>query len=364
MALTRPTLLPVPAFDATQQFTFTFTAQSGTSQIVANKLVIRNQDTNDIVYEEKQQTYRYEHTLNAGELTNGVYYNATLTVFDANDNESTASIPIQFWCYTTPVLTFTNMPDTDIISSASFSFAFTYTQAENEQINSYIMNLYNASQTLISTSGEVYTTDGTPPYNGSYLFAGFEDATVYYIELTATTIEGTVITTGRVQFTVQYTRPDLFTLVELQNNCEGGYIVLRSNFVLIEGESNPDPPTYIDNEEVDLRQEGSWVTWGEGFNITGDFLTRVWFRDPTPYTELFRFSNTDGQTISVSYMEGYENVEATDMEAYVEVHVTSMADMPYYIYSNYIPILPDTSQYNVWLTRKQNIYKVQIGQVT
>ena len=96
MALTRPTLLPVPAFDATQQFTFTFTAQSGTSQIVANKLVIRNQDTNDIVYEEKQETYRYEHTLNAGELTNGVYYNATLTVFDANDNESTASIPILF----------------------------------------------------------------------------------------------------------------------------------------------------------------------------------------------------------------------------------------------------------------------------
>ena len=140
--------------------------------------------------------------------------------------------------------------------------------------------------------------------------------------------------------------------------------MLRSNFVLIEGGSNPDPPTYIDNEEVDLRQDGSWVTWDEGFNITGDFLTRVWFRDPTPYTELFRFSNTDGQTISVSYMEGYENVEATDMEAYVEVHVVSMADMPYYIYSNYVTPVADTDQYLVNLTRINNIYQLQLTTIT
>ena len=52
MALIRPTLLPVAAFDATQQQTFTFTVQGSSAQVVANQLTIRDQDTNDIVYQE------------------------------------------------------------------------------------------------------------------------------------------------------------------------------------------------------------------------------------------------------------------------------------------------------------------------
>ena len=74
MALTRPTLNSTAAFDATKQHTFTFNVIGGT-QVVANQLVIRNNITNEIVYTEKQETYKYEHIVNAGELANGIYYN-------------------------------------------------------------------------------------------------------------------------------------------------------------------------------------------------------------------------------------------------------------------------------------------------
>lgn len=361
MALTKPTLLSVPAFDATQSFTFTFVVQSGSAQIVANRLTIRRQTDNQIVYQEKQETFKYEHIVNADELVNGTYYNAELIVYDTEDNASPTSVPIQFYCYSTPELAFTNLPPNNVIQNASFNFTFSYTQAEGEKINSYVMNLYNSAGIQISSSGVNYVDDGTPPYNGNYTFSGFENGTVYLIELIATTINSTVITTGKIQFTVEYSRPDLFTLVEVANNCEEGYITITSNIVLVEGISNPSPPIYIDDKEIDLTGEGSWVKWKDGFNITGDMLVRLWFRNPNEYTQIMQFSNTDGQIIRLNFMIGYENVDSTDEQAYVEMYVQSATEQ-YYIYSNFIDVLQETEYYNVWLTRVGNIYQLLLQQ--
>lgn len=360
MALTRPTLLAMAAFDATQEQIFSFAVTGTSAQIVANQLIIRNNDTNDIVYQEKQESFKYEHIVNPNELTNGTYYNATISVFDADGNESPTSIPIQFWCYTEPVIQFTNIPTSGIVTNASFNFQFSYTQAENEPLNSYVMNLYNSSQVQISTSGIQYADNETPPYNGSYTFTGFENNTVYYVQLTGTTTEGTIVSTILQQFTVQYTKPDLFTLVQLTNNCDEGYVSITSNIILIEGSSNPDPPTYINNQEVDLTDEGSWVQWNEGFSITGDMMARVWFRNPNEYSTLVQFSNTNGQTIKLNFMLGYENVDSTDMEAYIEAYVESAAGYSYYIYSNYVTPLADTADYVVYLTRVNDIYSLQL----
>lgn len=363
MSLTRPTLIAVPSFDATQSFTFTFTVQSGSSQIVANQLTIRRQLDNQIVYQEKQETFKYEHIVNANELTNGVYYNADVVVFDAEDNQSPVSIPIQFWCYSTPTIEFTNIPSTNIINNASFNFAFSYNQNEGELINSYIINLYNAFQTQIATSGIVYVQNGSPPYEGNYLFAGFEDNTTYFIQMTGTTINNAVVSSDKIQFNVNYSRPDLFTLVELTNNCEEGYITLKSNIVLIEGNSNPTPPVYIDNDSVDLTQNNSWVEWNDGYSISGDFLTRLWFRNPNPYSQILQFTNTQGQMIVINYMQGYENINSSEPQAYIEAYVQSIDGMEYYIYSNYIDILSSDNWYNVWLTRVNGIYQLQLSAV-
>lgn len=360
MALTRPTLLTMAAFDATTEQIFNFNVTGNSAQIVANQLTIRNNDTNTVVYQEKQETFKYEHIVNANELTNGTYYNAIISIFDANGNESPASVPIQFWCYTEPVVQFTNIPASEILTNASFNFQFTYTQAENEPLNSYVMNLYNSSQVQISTSGVQYADNGTPPYNGDYTFAGFENNTVYYIQLIGTTTEGTIISTILQQFTVQYIKPDLFTLVQLSNNCDEGYISITSNIILIEGSSNPDPPTYINNQEIDLTEINSYVEWNQGFSITGNMLARLWFRNPNPYTTIAQFSNTNGQIIKLNYMLGYENPSSTEMQSYVELYVQSITGREYYIFSNYVNTLPETEQYVVYLTRINNIYSLQL----
>ena len=98
MALTQPLLYSTAAFDATKTHDFEFFVVGG-SQVVANTLTIKTNSTSGTpvqVYSARQATYRFVHTLPANTLTNGTYYQATLTTEDDAGNKSTPSLPIQF----------------------------------------------------------------------------------------------------------------------------------------------------------------------------------------------------------------------------------------------------------------------------
>ena len=298
--LTTPILYSVSAFDAQNSFIFQF-ASIGGSQVVANTLTIKNNETLTTVYSETQTTFKFEHTLPANTLTNGTYYQATLTTKDAQGNESNASSPIQFYCYSQPTFEISNMPSNNVIPNSSFAFTVTYNQAQGEILNAYVFNLYSTSGALISTSNTMYNTDTSLPLNISYLFSGFEDNASYSIEVTGVTANGTQITTGRISFTTNYTSPETFSDLLLANNCKGGYITIKSNVIGIDGVSNPETPTYIKNKEIDLTDVDSYVEWNEGYRITNDWTMRLWGRDYTPNSEIFRFSNTDGDIITIEY---------------------------------------------------------------
>ena len=85
MALTTPILYSVNAFDAQNSFIFQF-ASIGGNQAVANTLTIKNNATLSTVYSATQTTFKFEHILPANTLTNGTYYQATLTTKDAQGN--------------------------------------------------------------------------------------------------------------------------------------------------------------------------------------------------------------------------------------------------------------------------------------
>ena len=300
MALTTPILYSVSAFDATQAQVFNFNILGG-NQVVANTLTIKNNATLATVYSETQTTFKFIHTLPANTLTNGSYYQATLTTKDAQGNVSNVSAPIQFYCYSQPSFAISNMPSGNVITNSSFAFNVVYNQAQGEILNAYVFNLYSASGALISTSNTMYNTATSLPLNISYLFSGFEDNASYSIEVTGITANGTQITTGRIPFTTNYTKPDMFSFLFLTNNCKGGYITIRSNVIGIDGVSNPEVPTYIDNQEVDLRADGSYVEWVEGYTVTDDWTMRLWGRGFTPNSEIFRFSNINGDIITIKY---------------------------------------------------------------
>lgn len=285
--LTQPIVNPISAFDATRAHNITFTVIGG-AQVVANRLVISNNETGAIVYNKTAITMKLEHTIPANTLTNGGYYNAVVYTIDNANNESVASTAVPFYCYSQPVLTIDNIPATETIENGTYTFTGTYIQQEGEILNSYQYTLYDSNKNVLSKTPLIYyETDSSL----SYTFVGMSNDTSYYIELSGETVNGTHITSGVIYFTIRYIQPASFAICDLVNNCDDGYIQVSSNIVAIDGKSNPDPPIYIDDKEVDLRDPDSWVEWDSGFRIQDDFTLRAWGRDFNPYEPIITLKN-------------------------------------------------------------------------
>ena len=353
MSLTTPILYNVPAFDSSQAQIFAFSSLGG-NQVTGSTLTIKNNVTLQTVYSQTQISYRFEHILPANTLVNGTYYQATLTTRDASGNESSPSAAIQFYCYSQPMFEISNMPSNNVITNSSFAFTVTYNQVQGEILNAYVFNLYSASGALISTSNTLYNTDTSLPLNISYLFSGFEDNASYSIEVTGITANGTQITTSRIPFTTAYTKPNMFSFLFLTNNCKSGYITIRSNVVGIDGIANPELPVFIDNQEVDLRASGSYVEWIEGYTVTDDWTLRIWGRDYNPNSEIFRFSNTDGDIITIDYC-------ADDTNCWFEMKAKHNDWLWGYVTeSSHIALPTNTEQMFCWLRRISNLYELKI----
>ena len=292
--LTQPIINPIAAFDATQNHVITFLAIGG-AQVVGNRIVISDNQTGETVYDNRVITMQLAHTIPANTLTNGGYYNVVIYTIDSANNFSQASVPVPFYCYSQPTLTINNIPASSTIENGTYTFQGSYAQQENENLNSYQFILYDSNKTVLSQSDVIYYSSNN---SLSYTFVGMSNDTSYYIELKGQTVNNTEITTGLLYFTVRYSQPASFAIVDLVNDCENGFIQISSNIVAIDGKSNPEPPIYIDNKEVDLREPDSWVRWDEGFNIKDDFTMRVWgrdFNDFEPIITLSNKNNTDSE---------------------------------------------------------------------
>lgn len=363
MVLIKPTLYSVPAFDSVNPFIFAFTVQGG-SQVEANTLQIVNNSTGITVYEKTQTTFKFEHNLAPNTLTNGVYYYAKVKTRNTLGEESPYSNPIPFYCYTTPLIEFINLPVTKIITDSSFNFEFTYSQAQNEKLNSYIVNLYNNAGEILSTSGNKYVGGAIPPNVLSYQFSGFENNSSYKIEVTGITVENTIVTSGKIDFNVRYIVPNVFVLADLTNKCDEGYINIKSNIILIEGESNPSPPVYINNKKIDLRGNNSWVRWTKGYVLNGDFTLGIRGEKLSiNKTNAILWNENDTQDtpnkIEITLRQGY-NYNNPTLQMYVDAYIYNNTTIPYYIYSNYINIPAGLDQLFVWTRRINNIYEIKL----
>lgn len=356
--LTTPILYSQAAFDATQAHTFTFNVVGG-EQVTQNKLVITNQSTSEIVYQAVQTTYKFEHILPANTLTNGVYYSGYIITYDANGTASAQSNSIQFYCYSTPSFAFSNLPINNIITNSSYNFQVTYNQAEGELLNSYSFTLYDAQRIQIATSGVQYVGSITaPPTIISYQFTGFIDKTSYYIRAIGQTAQGAQVDTGFIAISVLYTVPSLFSIIELSNNCSGGYVIVRSNLIEIGSESNPTPPNYVDNNTaVDVRNNGQYIEWNSGFELNGDFTASLWGRDFNENSNIITMTDDLGNNIIIRYRTNENNT------VYADATVTN-GDVVYYIYSNSIATPTTTDKIQIWLRRIGNQYSIKLANVT
>lgn len=353
MALTTPQLLSTAAFDASEAHVFRFNVVGG-DQVVKNQLIIKNNETLEVVYNREIITFSFEHIVPSGTLSNGVNYQATITTFDSDGNASSPSTPISFYCYSVPTLDWKTWPDP--IPTSSYTFSVTYNQLENELLNSYVFNLYDIQGVIAATSGVKFVgTTSLPPTTLSYTAYNLKDATTYYLEFTGTTLAGMAFSSGRVQVNVNYEVPVVFTFVELKNNCEEGYISINTNFVGIHGTSNPDPPIYVkDNTAVDVRGNGHYISYETGYAISGDFTASAWVYDLNLNTTIITLKASSGQTLEIGYYEDF----LEEGKVYVDCKVTD-GRYTYYIYSNSIDMPKDEDKVQIWFRRVRSLYEIQ-----
>ena len=350
MALIRPILYSVSAFDATNSQIFNFNVAGG-DQVVKNRLVISKQSDNTIVYNNVQTTFAFRHVVPANTLVNGEYYSAYIVTYNANDEQSSPSLGIQFYCFSAPSFLFSNIPINRVITNASYNFIVTYNQNESEYLRSYTFNLYNSERVLLATSGIQYiTSTPTLPLNVNYTFSGLNDKETYYIEANGQTMHGMFVDTGFILISIQYETPNIFSIISLDNNCEGGYITIKSNLVGIDGESYPSPPIYVDdNTAIDLSNIGDYVLWNSGYEINGDFTASLWGRNFNENSEIISL-NDSIQKLTVNFRKDENNL------FYAEL-IVKEGYYTYYIYTNSISI-NDEDELQIWFRRINSLYEI------
>ena len=249
------------AFDATKEHVFTYAWSSTNLQSVGSIMTIKDNSTNQIVYNGRTNTLLLKHTLPANTLTNGRLYNAVIQVIDRDNNMSTQSDPILFYCYTQPTIS-TTLTNEQIVQNSSCTVGIVYNQPEGEELQSFKIELYNGFGELIYTSNMKYDVTSTVVLNG------LEDNRQYYINAVGETINHMYAESGLILINVDYIQPELYAYISVENRYNFGDIQFTSNFVSIEGRS--ENPKYIGGEYVDT-VNGTSVVFDENFIINKDF---------------------------------------------------------------------------------------------
>ena len=360
MALTTPTLYTIPAFDATLANKIYFNVIGG-DQYVANRLLIKINSNEQVVYNAVETTYKNEHTIPANTLTNGKYYVAQVKTYGVNEDTSDEnagslySSTMPFYCYTTPVITWTNQ--TSVIDNSNPTFYFSYSQLEDEPLHSYVINLYEQN-ILMSSSGVKYISSLLPSI--SYTVQGLLNNHFYQIEANGVTANGTQITTGKLSFTVSYYEPYSKQGFSATNDACNGWITIVNNVVEIISESYPSPPVYVkQNTAVDATTDKYYVKWS-GMSQTGDFCIRIWGYDFNSNKEVFNYSQDDmNYNISLYRRDGYD-YDSTTLQTFYELHVYANDNQPLFIYSNFINQPSSSDKVFICIKRMNNLYSLYI----
>lgn len=281
----KPIIINIPAFDATVGTTIHFTWKG--TQAFQNELIIRDSETLEIVYKYKtDRNMLLRHEMNlllgstntdvTGTLQNGKQYQATITVFDKNGIQSSASDPSTFWCFSNPTLRITNEDVLNgIITTSSLYLSFFYSQSEGEVLNEYYVELFDETRQLVHSS-QIYYGSNSEEYL-EYRIEGLLNNHSYYTNIHIKTTHGIELETGLIPFSVKYDKMGAGALIYLRD-LGNGNVSIGSNFKIIDVKANPDPPTFINNEEIDLRDPNSWMNFFDGFDIEGNYEMKIGLR--------------------------------------------------------------------------------------
>lgn len=341
----------IEPFDSSTGSEIKFTWQG--NQIYKVRCIIKNNYSGETVHDQTIDTMKQSYVIpaspNSG-LINGVYYIAYITVFDVNNSESSIqNIGTPFYCFSSPTFNL-SIDDNDIVKVSTYKAGLTYSQLENEPLNSFRITLYTYQKTELQSSGDIYDTADL-----SYILSGLENAKQYYIRAVGKTLHNMTLDTGYILFTVSYQIAQIFSPLELNNIPEHGAIEIKSNIVSTIGVPEKDV-IYIDNEYVDLRDNS--VTYDVGFKVDGNFTKVFIFYEPNRNTKIVHLEDKNKFTVDIFYRKG--SYSDSNGEMGVFELIANSCGINYVLFSNYVEIPTTTQQFALCVNRIGNYYDMKV----
>lgn len=277
MAMVTPIVSQVNAFDATNSHNFTFIV-SGGNQVVKNKIIIRNNSTNAVVYQNTVTSYSFEQEVPANTLTNGTEYTVSFITYDINNITSNESSAVYFKCLSQATLTFNNIPTGNIINASSYMFSVTYTQAQSEALSSLKFVLYDALDNVVGES-PIYSGN-ISPMTFTYTFSGMENGVIYKIGAIGKTEHGMDVNSTVYTLIVRFYYPSMYSRLTLENMCRKGGVRLESHFFTAKGEVNPFYAVPFCQYETNKKclyvpQSDNYVEFNDGYSIGSNFTIYI-----------------------------------------------------------------------------------------
>lgn len=286
--MAKPQLQHINPFDANKDYEISILWTG--NRACANRIIIYDNRTNAVVYDDMVSSYVLTHTIPAYTLVNNQQYTIQAQIYDSENIPSALSNKVLFRTFATPDFYFEDLAENQVISNSSFSAAVHYHSDDWEDISKYVFHLYDSSKKLLLKSDEM-----TDSFDISYTYKGLDNNTVYYLRCVGVTVNGMELDTGYVGITVKYENPNTYARIYATPVPSQGCIQVATNLIIIQYDGM-DHFEYMDGM-IDLRDKTLY--YDEGFLIEDDFTVIIRGMNLWKNAELLKMKNDrDGLVVS------------------------------------------------------------------
>lgn len=286
--MAKPQIQHINPFDANKDYEISILWTG--NRAYANRIIIYDNKTNAVVYEDMVSSYVLKHTIPAYTLVNNQQYTIQAQIYDSENIPSALSNKVLFHTFTTPDFYFEGLSANPVISNSSFPAAVHYHSDDWEDISKYVFYLYDASKKLLMKSDEM-----TDSFDIRYTYRGLDNNTVYYLRCAGVTVNGMELDTGYVEITVKYENPNTYARIYATPVPSQGCIQVATNLIIIQYDGT-DRFEYMDGM-IDLRDKTLY--YDEGFLIEDDFTVIIRGMNLWKNADLLKMKNDcDGLVVS------------------------------------------------------------------
>lgn len=278
--MAKPTIMRIQPFDANKDYEITLSWMGNRAN--ANRIIIYDNDTNNVVFDDMVSSFALKHTIPAHTLKNNKKYTIQAQTYDMANMPSALSNKVLFYTFATPDFYFEDLPENSIITNSSFTATIHYYSEDWEDISKYVFYLYDSSKKQLLESNEM-----TDDYDISYTYKGLDNNTVYYIRCIGVTVNGMELDTGYQEITIKYENPNTYARLYATPIPSQGCIQIATNLIIIQY-NGTEEFEYI-NGMIDLRDKTLY--YDEGFLIEDDFTVIIRGVNLWQNAEIFKMSN-------------------------------------------------------------------------